>query len=168
MSATHSRSRPWASNTLPTQYGAGRNEPSRRARRQLAANPLALNPKLGMVPRCTIAPTSTHGSPRSARPAPHPADSWPPQALIVPTRGDTKQTVHRGHRITDPVHPHELEDFGGIESVSRATQAAAFARVSHSSLSCWFSRRSCLRFLDSETDRDAGRRHDRSAPPGYG
>src|SRR5262245_32220037 len=52
-----------------------------------------------------------------------------------------------------PVLAHELEPLDGIVFVSRANQAAAFDRISRSSLSCLFSRRS--RTSSSRTNRCA-------------
>ena len=56
---------------------------------------------------------------------------------VVPAGGDPQQPAHRGDRIEGPVGSHELEDPDGIEPVSRANQAAAFASISRS----WRSRR---------------------------
>src|SRR5262249_37829480 len=63
---------------------------------------------------------------------------------IVATGGDTQQPTHAGNRIVRLVIAHELEPFRGIVFVSRANQAAAFDRISRSSLSWRFSRRSRL------------------------
>ena len=60
---------------------------------------------------------------------------------VVAAGGDLQQSAHHGHGITRLVGFHELEDSGGIESVSRANQAAAFANISRSSRSRLFSRR---------------------------
>src|SRR5262249_51901846 len=51
------------------------------------------------------------------------------------TGGDTQQPTHAGNRIVRLVIAHELEPFRGIVFVSRANQAAAFDRISRSSLS---------------------------------
>ena len=48
--------------------------------------------------------------------------------LVVPAGGDLQQSAHRGYGVHGLVRPHELEGLGGTESVSRANQAAAFAR----------------------------------------
>ena len=62
---------------------------------------------------------------------------FPPARLMAAPRviaagGDAQQPTHRGDRIHGPVRPHEREDPSGIASVSRANQAAAFARISRS------------------------------------
>jgi len=56
--------------------------------------------------------------------------SHPPR--VVPAGGDFQQTAHRGNRIAILVCTHELVDLGGTEPVSRANQAAAFAKISRS------------------------------------
>ncbi len=60
---------------------------------------------------------------------------------VEPAGRDSQHTAHAADRIDSLVGAHELEDLGGIESVSRANQAAAFARISRSNLSCLFSLR---------------------------
>jgi hypothetical protein len=57
------------------------------------------------------------------------------QPGIEPTGRDFQNAAHAPDRIDGLVVAHELEDFGGTESVSRANQAAAFARISRSSFS---------------------------------
>ena len=59
-------------------------------------------------------------------------------------RADTQQPTRAGNRIVRLVIAHEPEPFGGIVFVSRANQAAAFERISRSSFSWRFSRRSRL------------------------
>ena len=91
--------------------------------------------------RCRARPHVPHGSARSAR-----CRSFPPQQPPLPPRivaagGDTQQSAHGGDRISRLVIAHEGEPFGGIAFVSRANQAAAFERISRSSLSWLFSRR---------------------------
>ena len=54
---------------------------------------------------------------------------------VIPALGDKKQATHKGHRVLGLVGFHEPEDLGGMDSVSRANQAAAFARISLSVLS---------------------------------
>ena len=61
---------------------------------------------------------------------------------VVSAGGDTQQSTHRSNGKTDLIHLHELEDFLDLESVSRANQAVAFAKMSRSSRSRRFSRRS--------------------------
>src|SRR3954451_12478813 len=68
----------------------------------------------------------------------------PPGPCIVAAGGDAQQPAHAGNRILCLVIAHEPEPFGGIVFVSRANQAAAFERISRSSLSWRFSRRSRL------------------------
>src|SRR5213078_2153902 len=70
---------------------------------------------------------------------------WGPlHPCIVATGGDTQQLAHGGDRVTCLVIAHEPEPFAGIAFVSRANQAAAFERISRSTLSWRFSRRSRL------------------------
>jgi site-specific DNA recombinase len=63
------------------------------------------------------------------------------QPGIEPAGRDFQDSAHAPDRIGSLVVAHELEDLGGIESVSRANQAAAFANISRSSFSCLFSLR---------------------------
>lgn len=76
-------------------------------------------------------PMSFRGSIRQAATAPR----------IQPALGDLEQPAHGGHRIVGLIHAHESEDRFGFGAVSCANQAAAFERISRSSLSCRFSRR---------------------------
>src|ERR1700722_13220703 len=70
---------------------------------------------------------------------------WPPlPPCIVATGGDTQQLAHGDDRITCLVIAHEPEPFAGIAFVSPANQAAAFERISRSTRSWRFSRRSRL------------------------
>ena len=55
--------------------------------------------------------------------------------------GNTQQATCLGNGMVCLVRAHELEDPDGIEPVSRANQAAAFAKISRSRRSCLFSRR---------------------------
>ena len=57
--------------------------------------------------------------------------------------GDRQHPAHARNRILGLMRSYELVDPDGIESVSRANQAAAFDRVSRSMRSCRTSRRSC-------------------------
>src|SRR3990172_3622811 len=66
--------------------------------------------------------------------------SLPPR--VVPARGDLEHAAHRGNAVLGLVGAHEFVDPGGIFPVSRANQAAAFARIAPSSRSVRFSRRS--------------------------
>src|SRR6185437_10716029 len=67
----------------------------------------------------------------------------PIEPRVVPTPRDLKQPAHHPHRMGGLVHLHEPEErFEGPLSV--ANQAAAFARISRSSLSLRFSRRSWM------------------------
>jgi hypothetical protein len=52
------------------------------------------------------------------------------QPRVVFSGEDNQQSTHRGHRIVCLICFHGLEDSGGIEPVSRANQATAFARLS--------------------------------------
>jgi site-specific DNA recombinase len=65
----------------------------------------------------------------------------PLQPRIVAAGGDFQNSTHRGNRVLCLVRFHELEDLSGIEPVSRANQAVAFARISRSRRNCLFSRR---------------------------
>ena len=61
-----------------------------------------------------------------------------PRMYPLDERPSTRHMVAIGNR---PARAHESEPFGGITSVSPANQAAAFERMSRSSLSCLTSRR---------------------------
>lgn len=61
---------------------------------------------------------------------------------VVAAGGKFQHSTHRGDRIRGLMRSHELERPDGTESVSRANQAAALARISRSNLSWRFSRRS--------------------------
>ena len=54
------------------------------------------------------------------------------QPGVVPTGGETQHAAHHPNRKLGPVRLYELESFPGIESLSRANQAAAFFRMSRS------------------------------------
>ena len=69
-----------------------------------------------------------------------PLGDHPPEPDVVAAGGDIQQTAHPANRIGGLACLYEREDSGGV-SVSRANQAAAFARISRSILSCLFSRR---------------------------
>jgi hypothetical protein len=66
----------------------------------------------------------------------------PLRPRVIAAGGDTQQRAHRGDREDGLILAHEPEPFDGIAFVSRANQAAAFERISLSSLSWRFSRRS--------------------------
>ena len=53
---------------------------------------------------------------------------------VIAAGGDIQDAAHHSNGVTGPVLAHELEPFGGITSVSRANQAAAFERISRSNL----------------------------------
>src|SRR6185312_15095368 len=61
---------------------------------------------------------------------------------IVPASGDAQDAAHGGKGMGGPIRLHESESFDGIDPVSRANQAAAFFKISRSSRSVAFSRRS--------------------------
>ena len=67
--------------------------------------------------------------------------SRPLHPRVIAAGGDAQDAAHHGDGVTGPVLAHELEPFGGITSVSRANQAAAFERISRSNLSWRISRR---------------------------
>ena len=64
-----------------------------------------------------------------------------PQPRVVAAGGDTQQTTHAPHRIVGLVSLHEPKRRRGVDPVSSANQAAAFARISFSSRRIRFSRR---------------------------
>src|SRR5439155_24842755 len=61
---------------------------------------------------------------------------------IEAARGHFKQSAHNPYRVGGLVRLHESEERFGVAGFSVANQAAAFARISRSSLSLRFSRRS--------------------------
>ena len=63
------------------------------------------------------------------------------QPRVAAASGNVQHAAHRGHPVHGLVRPHESEGFGSVID-SRANQTAAFPRISRSSLSCLFSRRS--------------------------
>ncbi len=70
------------------------------------------------------------------------APARPPAPRVVPAGGDLQHPAHARNRILGLMRSYELVDPDGIESVSRANQAAAFDRISRSMRSCRTSRRS--------------------------
>ena len=124
-----------------TSNAGGAHEP----RNTVLADPHAVRHKLGMDPRCTIGSARhrvdrTHRlGQRSIRTRPPGGRTHPPR--IVAAAGNAQHSAHGGYRKFGLVRAHESEPFGGITSVSRANQAAAFERMSRSSLSCLTSRR---------------------------
>src|SRR5690606_6478475 len=64
--------------------------------------------------------------------APRPRRGLTLQPRIVPAGGDLQHTAQRGHRILCLVRSHEPKESADVRSVSRANQAAAFARISRS------------------------------------
>ena len=72
-----------------------------------------------------------------------PAAVRPPVPRVVPAGRDSQHPALARDRIARLVRSYEFEDPDGIESVSRANQAAAFARISRSIRSRRLSRRSC-------------------------
>src|SRR6516162_8099655 len=72
--------------------------------------------------------------------------------------GDTQDPAHGGDREFGLIFAHEPEPFDGIVFVSRANQAAAFERISLSSLSWRFSRLSWLSSSRSAVVRPSPRR----------
>src|SRR5690242_10874382 len=63
---------------------------------------------------------------------------------VIAAGGEPQQPTHRGNRISGLMRSHEFESLSGIDPLSRANQAVAFARISRSSLSWRFSRRSLV------------------------
>jgi len=61
---------------------------------------------------------------------------------VVPAGGNFQHATHHAHRVQRPVIAHELVPPDGIEPVSRASQAAAFAKISRSIFTWRTSRRS--------------------------
>src|SRR6516164_8242237 len=130
----------------------GELTPARPLRHQpsdaLAADAHSLGRQLGMDARRTVGAargrmrrTDFADQRRIRLCTPRPPPLHP---RIVATGGDTQQPTHAGNRIVRLVIAHELEPFCGIVFVSRANQAAAFDRISRSSLSWRFSRRNRL------------------------
>ena len=76
-------------------------------------------------------------APQQRRVRPCPLRGFPAAPRVIAAGGDLQQPAHHGNRIHGLVGSHELEDPDGTEPVSRANQAAAFARISRS----WRSRR---------------------------
>lgn len=66
---------------------------------------------------------------------------------IVPARRHAEQPTHRPHGVHGLIRRHEPEEPDGIVPVSLANQAAALFRISRSSRSCLFSRRSRRSYL---------------------
>ena len=91
--------------------------------------------------RCRARPHAPLGSPRSARRRSRTAATAAASPMHIALH---QQPAHRGNRIIRLVITHEPEPFAGIAFVSRANQAAAFERISRSSRSWRFSRRSQL------------------------
>ncbi len=102
--------------------------------------------------RCRAKLCAQHGSPRSAPRRSRHQRRTPLHPRMIAAGGDTQHSAHRGDWIIGLVIAREPEPFGGIAFVSRANQAAApgsspgqaFERISHSSRSWRFSRRSRL------------------------
>ena len=82
----------------------------------------------------------------------------PLRPRVIAAGGDAQDAAHHGNGVTGPVLAHEWEPFGGITSVSRANQAAAFERISRSNLSWRFSRRRRLSSSRSAVVRPSPRR----------
>src|ERR1019366_4265993 len=61
---------------------------------------------------------------------------------VVAALGNVKQPAHCPYRKGGLVHSHEPEERFGVALLSFANQAAAFDKISRSSFSCRFSRRS--------------------------
>ena len=91
-----------------------------------------------MDPRSPVRPVAARMNlqdlPGQGRVLPRPAGRPSTAPRIVPARGETQQTAHRAHRIDRLVVAHEPEPPLGIDPLSRANQAVAFARMSRSSL----------------------------------
>src|SRR5207253_9180934 len=73
---------------------------------------------------------------------PGPYGDHPPAPRVVPAGGDFQHTAHRADREHGLVRVYEQEDRFDFFSVSCANQAAAFDKISRSSFSRAFSRRS--------------------------
>src|SRR5712691_2352268 len=82
---------------------------------------------------------------------------------VVPTGGDFQYTAHRADREDSLVGTHEREDPFDFFSVSCANQAAAFDRISRSSLSRAFSRRSRASSCRSSVVRPPYQHHSSSS-----
>src|SRR5208337_670918 len=68
----------------------------------------------------------------------------PPAPPVEAAGGDSQYPAHRGHPVHGLIRPHEPERRDGVALISCANQAAAFFRISFSSRSTRFSRRSRL------------------------
>src|SRR5258706_1673818 len=119
-----------------------------------------LGPKIGLKARCAIGPfggligvTDFGGkNPNSLNPR-----RWLAVGPCVKAAlGHPQNTAHHRNRIGGLVGAHELEPLGGITSVSRANQAAAFERISRSIRSCLFSRRKRLSSSRSPVAKPSG------------
>ena len=131
-----------------TAATAGANQPgcTHQPRNALAAMLLPSGPQLGMHTRGAI------GLARARVNGPHPLQqrgvgnrvrrrrALPPG--VEPGFGHAEHACHGRDREAGLVRAHEFEDPDGIAPVSRANQAAARERISRSSRSCLFSRRS--------------------------
>jgi hypothetical protein len=61
-----------------------------------------------------------------------PGRGGPGSLGVIAAGGDLQQAAHHGDRMHGPGGSHKLEPLDGIEPVSRANQAAAFAKISRS------------------------------------
>ena len=152
-SATHSRSGASASKRRSTRSGAGRLGVTTRGARPLAttdpgqaASRITRATRLRLTgvpsaaaPRESSAPRTSHGCVRSlARARSAPRRGLVRRALtgaprVVPARGDSEHSGHRGDSKLGLIRSHEPVDLPG--TVPRANQAAAFAKISRSSRS---------------------------------
>ncbi len=103
-------------------------------------------PKIGLNPRSTV--ILTRISPRLFNASFQDLIGLPPprerslEPRIIAAGRDVQHAALRSDGPYGLMRFHEFEDLGGIESVSRANQAAAFPRISRSILSCFTSLRS--------------------------
>src|SRR4029078_1244867 len=116
-----------------------------QTRHSFAAHGSSLSSQLGMHARSPIGPPRALVNGANLHQQPliglSPLRGRTPRPGVVAAGGDAQQPTHPAHRVLGLVGSHEPESLGGIESVSRANQAAAFAKISRSSRSWRFSRR---------------------------
>ena len=141
MSATHSRSGASASKRRSTRSGAGRAWGARRVVR----GPFRRLPPAKPASRIARATRLARSPARPQRPAPR--ESSVPRTVppltgaprVVPARGDSEHSGHRGNAALDLIRSDEPVELPG--PVSRANQAVAFAKMSRASRRRGISRR---------------------------
>jgi hypothetical protein len=87
------------------------------------------------------------------------------QPRVITRLGHAEHACHRGNREAGLVCAHEPEEPDGSVPVSRANQAAAFDRISRSSRSCLFSRRSRIKLVTLGRGKTRGQFHSSAIVP---